>query len=380
VVISSETIDIVYRTSSSSHSINSKVSGDRGLVTYAPLAPVCKAQAYSDSCETSDNVTLRSRPCELPRQAQHGVAYRRDRVRASVHLRSSADARPSAHRHSGAMRRAPRPAQAPRLAAAAVLLMTLAGAAASVSAGVAPPRAAGPPPASAAAAWAPLRLEPGPRAGIRGARGRSPRDPRLLREAGADASGASDAYVVDGGTRLGYYTASLSVGSPPKSFNLILDSGSSLTVVPCKPCQCGYHLVRAVVENQGQLVGCGGVVGRAEIVPRGVFKPVKQKGREGAVVGLRKIRGYHGEHCAAASQPASQPRPRLAAAQQIDGPSVRQPAGAAAWPYGWRPFCPPHVCFSHAYASTNPNPHSNSHSLPRPPPQPLLQFCAEPAV
>jgi hypothetical protein len=106
------------------------------------------------------------------------------------------------------------------------------------------------PPALAAAdgsAWVPLRFVPGaPRPGVAGARRAAaaasagspppPPPPRLLRE---------DAYVLEGGTRIGYYTAPIRIGSPPRSFNLILDSGSSLSVVPCKSCDCGFHQARA---------------------------------------------------------------------------------------------------------------------------------------
>jgi len=69
---------------------------------------------------------------------------------------------------------------------------------------------------------------------------------RRLREA---------AYVLDGSTSVGYYTAPMQLGSPPKTFHLILDSGSSLTVVPCKSCDCGYHQVCAWGRSGG---GAGG--------------------------------------------------------------------------------------------------------------------------
>lgn len=41
---------------------------------------------------------------------------------------------------------------------------------------------------------------------------------------------------------LGYFSADLCVGTPPRSFDLIVDTGSSLTAVPCADCtQCGAH-------------------------------------------------------------------------------------------------------------------------------------------
>lgn len=41
---------------------------------------------------------------------------------------------------------------------------------------------------------------------------------------------------------LGYFSADVCVGTPPTSFDLIVDTGSSLTALPCKDCtQCGEH-------------------------------------------------------------------------------------------------------------------------------------------
>ncbi|XP_073311987.1 aspartic proteinase 39-like isoform X2 [Primulina huaijiensis] len=42
----------------------------------------------------------------------------------------------------------------------------------------------------------------------------------------------------------GYYTSSLWIGTPPQKFALIVDTGSTLTYVPCTTCrQCGTHQV-----------------------------------------------------------------------------------------------------------------------------------------
>ncbi|KAH0942508.1 hypothetical protein HID58_002145 [Brassica napus] len=42
----------------------------------------------------------------------------------------------------------------------------------------------------------------------------------------------------------GYYTTRLWIGTPPQMFALIVDSGSTVTYVPCSDCeQCGKHQV-----------------------------------------------------------------------------------------------------------------------------------------
>jgi len=42
----------------------------------------------------------------------------------------------------------------------------------------------------------------------------------------------------------GYYTTRLWIGTPPQRFALIVDTGSSVTYVPCSSCeQCGRHQV-----------------------------------------------------------------------------------------------------------------------------------------
>ncbi|KAM2645048.1 hypothetical protein EV1_018632 [Malus domestica] len=40
----------------------------------------------------------------------------------------------------------------------------------------------------------------------------------------------------------GYYTTRLWIGTPPQQFALIVDTGSTVTYVPCFDCeQCGFH-------------------------------------------------------------------------------------------------------------------------------------------
>ena len=42
-----------------------------------------------------------------------------------------------------------------------------------------------------------------------------------------------------------YYTTRLFIGTPPQEFALIVDTGSTVTYVPCSGCeQCGKHQVR----------------------------------------------------------------------------------------------------------------------------------------
>jgi hypothetical protein len=41
---------------------------------------------------------------------------------------------------------------------------------------------------------------------------------------------------------LGYFSATVCVGSPPRKFDLIIDTGSALTALPCESCpHCGTH-------------------------------------------------------------------------------------------------------------------------------------------
>lgn len=42
---------------------------------------------------------------------------------------------------------------------------------------------------------------------------------------------------------LGYYSTDVCLGSPPRKYDLIVDTGSSLTAVPCSTCaRCGEHV------------------------------------------------------------------------------------------------------------------------------------------
>eukprot|EP00879_Flechtneria_rotunda_P002524 GHRR01002722.1.p1 GENE.GHRR01002722.1~~GHRR01002722.1.p1 ORF type:complete len:475 (+),score=86.21 GHRR01002722.1:1876-3300(+) len=48
--------------------------------------------------------------------------------------------------------------------------------------------------------------------------------------------------LVDGSVRVGYFYAVLMLGTPPKPFDVIVDTGSTVTYVPCNNCQhCGHH-------------------------------------------------------------------------------------------------------------------------------------------
>eukprot|EP00878_Enallax_costatus_P016920 GHUV01017762.1.p1 GENE.GHUV01017762.1~~GHUV01017762.1.p1 ORF type:complete len:346 (+),score=38.40 GHUV01017762.1:399-1436(+) len=47
---------------------------------------------------------------------------------------------------------------------------------------------------------------------------------------------------VDGSVRVGYFYAVLPLGTPPKLFDVIVDTGSTVTYVPCNDCEhCGTH-------------------------------------------------------------------------------------------------------------------------------------------
>lgn len=47
-----------------------------------------------------------------------------------------------------------------------------------------------------------------------------------------------------------YYTTRLWIGTPPQMFALIVDSGSTVTYVPCFDCeQCGKHQVMLNYPN-----------------------------------------------------------------------------------------------------------------------------------
>lgn len=55
---------------------------------------------------------------------------------------------------------------------------------------------------------------------------------------------ASSSPIFGNSSNLNYYYVNLYIGSPPKRQSLIIDTGSQLTAVPCKPLcnHCGKHL------------------------------------------------------------------------------------------------------------------------------------------
>lgn len=62
---------------------------------------------------------------------------------------------------------------------------------------------------------------------------------------------------------LGYYSTDICLGSPPRRYDLIVDTGSSLTAVPCSSCaQCGEHICGRVgrfdtsLSQTAKLVPC----------------------------------------------------------------------------------------------------------------------------
>ncbi|GBF88216.1 hypothetical protein Rsub_00928 [Raphidocelis subcapitata] len=142
----------------------------------------------------------------------------------------------------------------PRRVTSRRLPLLLAVAAAAVAAAAALPAAA-----AASDEWLPLTRVSGVRTGVHGlsaaARGGgggggAASAPRRLRE---------QSFVLDGSTKVGYYTAPMSLGSPPQTFHLILDSGSSLTVVPCKQCDCGFHQSKPfdpAASSTSRAIGC----------------------------------------------------------------------------------------------------------------------------
>ena len=54
----------------------------------------------------------------------------------------------------------------------------------------------------------------------------------------------ADGWRLDGNLHtLGYFSADVCVGTPPKVFNLIVDTGSALMAMPCAGCsRCGHHI------------------------------------------------------------------------------------------------------------------------------------------
>ncbi|KMZ63930.1 hypothetical protein ZOSMA_38G00380 [Zostera marina] len=65
---------------------------------------------------------------------------------------------------------------------------------------------------------------------------------RHLQKAGANDADAARMRLYDDLLANGYYTTRLYIGTPPQEFALIVDSGSTVTYVPCSTCQqCGNH-------------------------------------------------------------------------------------------------------------------------------------------
>jgi hypothetical protein len=60
---------------------------------------------------------------------------------------------------------------------------------------------------------------------------------------------------------LGYFTADVCVGSPPRAFSLIIDTGSGMTALPCASCEhCGRHAAGVRFDpgasRTARVVGC----------------------------------------------------------------------------------------------------------------------------
>jgi hypothetical protein len=73
---------------------------------------------------------------------------------------------------------------------------------------------------------------------------------------------------------LGYFSTEVCVGSPPRRFDVIVDTGSSLTAVPCSSCKtCGEHI-------------CGSA-GRFDPAASSTAAPVHCPSREATTAGVR---------------------------------------------------------------------------------------------
>ena len=98
-------------------------------------------------------------------------------------------------------------------------------------------------------AWAPLRriaLSPRAASALHARR-------RTLLD-GAGSVNASALLPLYGSVRdNGVFTVHLQLGTPPQLFHLIVDTGSTLTYVPCRDCgaSCGTHEVCVKVEMLG---------------------------------------------------------------------------------------------------------------------------------
>jgi hypothetical protein len=54
-----------------------------------------------------------------------------------------------------------------------------------------------------------------------------------------------------------YFYARLALGTPPREYEAIIDTGSTITYVPCAGCKhCGKHTVRARVFFYDDVLGC----------------------------------------------------------------------------------------------------------------------------
>ena len=70
---------------------------------------------------------------------------------------------------------------------------------------------------------------------------------RLLQRSNANALPNAHMRLHDDLLINGYYTTRLWIGTPPQRFALIVDTGSSVTYVPCSSCeQCGRHQVSSI--------------------------------------------------------------------------------------------------------------------------------------
>eukprot|EP00878_Enallax_costatus_P043824 GHUV01051913.1.p1 GENE.GHUV01051913.1~~GHUV01051913.1.p1 ORF type:complete len:224 (+),score=25.79 GHUV01051913.1:157-828(+) len=70
----------------------------------------------------------------------------------------------------------------------------------------------------------------------------------------------SGTLSVQGAVREGYFYAQLGLGTPPRNFSTIIDTGSTITYIPCANCQhCGRHMDSAFDPSKSstvQLLSC----------------------------------------------------------------------------------------------------------------------------
>lgn len=72
---------------------------------------------------------------------------------------------------------------------------------------------------------------------------------------------ANSTVIFGNSSNLNYYFVNLYIGNPPKKQALIIDTGSQLTAVPCKPLciHCGRHLnsyYDMKKSNTSKMLGC----------------------------------------------------------------------------------------------------------------------------